>query len=101
MHLISGQERNELEKKSFERVIALALLRSRGAKSRRRVLITLLSDSKSCSQIAKELHLNWRTVNWHLQVLVKENYVKTVNFGQRKYFELTQKGKDSVDFFKK
>lgn len=76
--------------------IQLLLILSRGAKSRRNILKTLLSGSNNCNQIAIKLGLNWRTTYRHLQILEKENLVKSFGFGQRKFYKLTQKGEEVI-----
>lgn len=72
---------------------------SKGAESRKRILSTLLSGSKNCCQIARELQLNWRTVNRHLLILLKANLIRRIVFGQRIFFKLTPKGEEAIRFF--
>ncbi|PVX24234.1 MAG: hypothetical protein CW716_10530 [Candidatus Bathyarchaeum sp.] len=70
----------------------LLLSRSRGANSRKKILKTLLLGTCNCNQITTKLGLNWRTTYHHLQLLEKANLIKSINFGQRKFYKLTQKG---------
>jgi predicted transcriptional regulator len=79
-----------------ENEFSVLLSLSRGAESRRKILKALLSNSKNCSQIAREVKLNWRTVNRHLQILIKENMVKKLDFGERKYYKMTSKGQEVI-----
>jgi predicted transcriptional regulator len=69
---------------------------SRGADSRKKVLESLFWSAKNCSQISKEIGLNWRTVNRHLELLVKEGLVKSVSIGCRKFYKLTPRGEESI-----
>ncbi|MCW4005967.1 MAG: helix-turn-helix domain-containing protein [Candidatus Bathyarchaeota archaeon] len=68
---------------------------SRGAKSRKRILKSLVCTPKNCSQIAKDVGLDWWTVQKHLRYLLKENIVKSLSFGNSKFYQLTQKGVDA------
>ncbi len=67
---------------------------SRGAESRKRILKSLLSSPKNCSQIARELELDWWTVQKHIQVLMKENIIKSSAFGNSKFYRLSSIGED-------
>jgi len=87
---------NRIDKISKESDFYLLLSLSRGANSRKKILKTLLSCSKSCNQIAVALGLNWRTAYRHLQILEKENLVKSFGFGQRKFYKLTKKGEEVI-----
>ena len=100
MRLHEGIDMKRIDKNGWENAISVALLRSKGAESRRKILEALLPESESCNQIARETKLNWRTVKWHLQVLQEVNLVKSIGFGQRKYYQLTLKGEEVIEFFK-
>lgn len=76
--------------------IQLLLILSRGAKSRRNILKTLLFKPKNCNQIAEELELDWWTVQKHLQFLMSENLIKSLDFGRRKLYKLTPKGREAL-----
>ena len=84
--------KNRLDRISDESDLRLLLSLSRGANSRKKILKTLLCGSNNCNQITTKLGLNWRTTYRHLQILEKENLVKSFGFGQRKFYKLTQKG---------
>lgn len=88
-----------VDKNCWDNVISVVLLLSKGAESRRKILEVLLYGSKSCNQIAKETKLNWRTVNWHLQVLMEENLIDSGGFGQRRFYRLTKKGEKALEYF--
>ena len=74
----------------------LLLTFSRGAKSRRSILETVLVRPKNCNQISKETGLDWWTVQKHLQRLLNENLVKTLDFGQIKFYDITYIGKNAL-----
>jgi predicted transcriptional regulator len=75
----------------------LVLLRfSRGAESRIKILEMLRLKPKNCNQLSKEVKLEWWTVQKHLEVLMKENLVRRVEFGRRKFYKLTPKGEKAL-----
>lgn len=76
--------------------ILVLLTLSRGAESRKRILIALLSNPKNCNQLTKELGLDWWTVRKHIQFLLKENMVIGLDFGRIKYYKLTAKGEELI-----
>ncbi len=71
-----------------------------GAASRKKIMKTLLIKTKNCSEIAREVKLNWRTSYRHLQILEKENLVRSIDFGQRKFYRLTLKGEEAIGSIK-
>lgn len=79
-----------------ENGLCLLLSRSRGANSRKKILKTLLHGSCNCNQVTTKLGLNWRTTYRHLQLLEEANLVKSISFGQRRFYKLTQNGESIV-----
>jgi len=69
---------------------------SRGAESRKKILESLLLNAKNCSQISKEIGLNWRTVNRHLNLLIEEGLVRSASVGCRKFYKITPIGEKTV-----
>jgi predicted transcriptional regulator len=86
----------KLDSVSHESDFSLSLGFARGANSRKKILKMLLSGAKGCNEIAIGLGLNWRTAYRHLQILKKEDLVKIVDFGQRKFYQLTLKGEEAI-----
>ncbi len=78
----------------FETAVLVLLTLSRGAESRKKILIVLLSGPKNCSQIAKEVGLDWWTVQKHLRCLMKENLVKSSDFGNSRFYRVTPIGEN-------
>jgi predicted transcriptional regulator len=76
--------------------IQLLLTLSRGAKSRRNILKSLLLIQKNCSQIARDVKLDWWTVQRHLRLLLIEDMVESSTFGNSKYYRLSQKSKETI-----
>jgi predicted transcriptional regulator len=94
--LVEETEMKKTSKNSCENEILILLLFSRGAESRKKILKVLRYSSKNCSQIAREVELDWWTVQRHLRRLLKEHIVENSAFGNSKYYRLTQKGKDAI-----
>ncbi len=84
------------EKGSYETAVLVLLSVSRGAKSRKKILVTLLSEPKNCSQIAREVGLDWWTVQKHLRSLMKENIIKSSPFGNSKFYKLSSIGEEAI-----
>ncbi|NLF89098.1 winged helix-turn-helix transcriptional regulator [Candidatus Bathyarchaeota archaeon] len=84
------------EKSSYEAAVLVLLSLSKGAKSRKNILTALLSGPKNCAQIAKELSLDWWTVQKHIQVLYRENMVVHLDFGRIKFYKLTAKSEEII-----
>ncbi len=84
------------EKAIYENAVLVLLKLSRGAESRKKILITLLSGPKNCSQIAKEVKLDWWTVQKHLLSLMKENIIKSSSFGNSKFYRLSSMGEEVI-----
>lgn len=80
----------------YETAVLVLLTLSRGAGSRKKILIALLSGPKNCSQISKEVGLNWWTVQKHLRSLMKENIIKNSVFGTSKYYKLSLIGEEVI-----
>ncbi|MEM2099684.1 MAG: helix-turn-helix domain-containing protein [Candidatus Bathyarchaeia archaeon] len=87
---------NRADKNSYENEILILFRLSRRAESRKKILKALRYSSKNCSQIAREVGLDWWTVQKHLCTLRKENIVKSSDFGNSKFYRLTSKGEDVI-----
>ncbi|MCW4019433.1 MAG: hypothetical protein NWF00_12280 [Candidatus Bathyarchaeota archaeon] len=87
------------ENAEFETPILVLLSLTKGANSRKNILITLLSGPKNCNRIAKDVRLNWWTVQKHLHRLKKENLVKSLDFGDSKFYSLSTKGEAIIRTF--
>lgn len=82
----------EAEKNKTDTIYLILLSLSKGAGSRRKILISLCNGPKNCNQLSKETELDWWTVRKHLMVLSKENIIKAVPFGCSKFYKLTPVG---------
>jgi predicted transcriptional regulator len=87
---------NTTGKEKCENEILILLHLSRGAESRKKILKAILYGSKNCSQIARDVKLDWWTVQRHLRLLLKEHIVENSSFGNSKFYRLTKKGEDAI-----
>ncbi len=87
---------NKLESAGFETAVLVLLTFSRGAESRRKILASLLSNPKNCNQLSMETGLDWWAVQRHLQRLLGEKLVKSLDFGRIKIYDITTKGEDAL-----
>lgn len=94
--MVEETEMNRADKNSYESEISILFHLSRRAESRKKILKALLYSSKNCSQIAREVGLDWWTVQKHLCRLMKENIIKSSDFGNSKFYRLTPKGEDVI-----
>ena len=83
-------------KAGYETAVIILLSLSRGAGSRKKILVVLLSGPKNCSQIAREVGLDWWTVKKHLLSLMKENLIKSSAFGNSKFYKLSSLGEEVI-----
>ena len=64
----------------------------KGSQTRTTILKALLTP-RDRFQLAKDLDLDWATVDYHVQVLLKHNLItEKVVFGNVKFYELTFTG---------
>ncbi|MEJ2271249.1 MAG: winged helix-turn-helix domain-containing protein [Candidatus Bathyarchaeota archaeon] len=87
---------NKIYRTDKDEIIQVIFTFSRGAKSRRNILKSLIFQPKNCNQIADNLGLDWWTVQKHLQFLISENIIKSFEFGRRKIYKLTPEGRKVI-----
>jgi predicted transcriptional regulator len=79
-----------------EKIVQVLLVFSRGAKSRRCIMASLLFKPKNCNQIAEELGVDWWSVQKHLQRLLGEKLVERFDVGQIKFYTVSAKGEEAL-----
>lgn len=70
--------------------IIILLSSSKGAQSRKRITKVLLERPQNCNQIAKQVNLEWWTVQKHLAILTDENILICYSIGKVKYYKVNQ-----------
>ena len=86
-----------IQKPTLDDETSLLLVFSTGAKTRRRILVALLSRLRNCNQIASELKLDWWTVAKHLEHLEQAKLIKCVNIGRIRFYKATSKGESACN----
>ncbi len=77
------------------------LLKMRGGISRIEIM-EVLSLPKNKLQIAKSLSMDWRSIDNHVNILLKNNLIdEMATVGTSKYYILTRKGKNVMSLIKK
>jgi predicted transcriptional regulator len=66
---------------------------SKGAETRRRILKALQCGPKNCNQIARQIGVDWWTIQKHLQLLIKTGLINEINIGRMKYYKLNMVAK--------
>ena len=87
---------NKTEGVPYETAVLILLTLSRGAESRKKILIALLPGRENCNQLSRETGLDWLTVKKHLLSLMKENLIKSSAFGSSKFYELSHVGDEVI-----
>lgn len=87
---------NKIAKAKDDSVFSILFSLSKGAESRKRILSSLFLGPKNCNQISKELGLDWWTVKKHLLILSNEHIVKSMQFGNSKFYKLTPVGEEAL-----
>jgi hypothetical protein len=82
--------------KSLRPTILVLLVFSKGAKSRKKIMVELRTSPKNCNQLSEITGLAWWTIKKHLIQLQKENLISELSFGNSKYFTLTCTGLDAI-----
>lgn len=81
-----------------EKEIDLILLSlSKGASSRKKILRHLILKPKNCNQLANDCELEWWSVQKHLKILLREQFIKSTPFGNIKFYKLTSRGKNALN----
>jgi predicted transcriptional regulator len=89
-----GKVRGIWSKRGYDYDSFKLLSRMRGSPTRVQILENL-SVPKTRLQLAKELDLDWKTVDSHISMLLNYQFVKEVVYvGTSKYLVITEKGKE-------
>ena len=95
--LTPSSETTSIQRQTLDDETSLLLFFSMGAKTRRRVLVALVSRLLNCNQIASELKLDWWTVAKHLGRLEQAKLIKCVNIGRIRFYKATSKGESACN----
>ena len=63
----------------MKQLLYYLLLGTRGGETRARILNSIKNKPINANQLASELKLDYKTIQHHLRILVKNNILKTIN----------------------
>jgi len=85
---------------SFKRIAYWLLVSSRGGLNRIRVLLFLKKQPGNIKQIADTLHLDYKTVQHHIGIMLKHQLVETTGEGYGKIYFVSQYMEEMWNEFK-
>jgi len=85
------------KQKEIDNEVEILLCFSKGAETRKRILKSLQYRQKNCNQIAKELGLDWWSVQKHLQRLKKVNLMLSLKIGRIEFYKMSSKCKAALE----
>lgn len=91
-----GAIRTFWRRKGYDYDIFKVISKMRGSSNRIKILQSL-SMPKSRLQLANELGMDWKSIDGHIDILLKYNLVKEiVSIGTAKYLMTTERGKEML-----
>ena len=63
----------------MKQLLYYLLLGTRGGETRAKILNSIKNKPLNANQLASELKLDYKTIQHHLRILVKNNILKTIN----------------------
>jgi predicted transcriptional regulator len=87
----NGESSVNSEETDCPEVINILLFSSKGAVSRKEITKVLLQRPQNCYQIAKQVNLEWWTVNKHLTILADKKLIAPSTIGKIKYYKINKK----------
>jgi predicted transcriptional regulator len=89
-----GKIRSQWRKQGYDYDTFRLVAKMRGSPTRVRLLNLVLSEQKNKLQMARELDVDWKTVDNHIGMLMQTGLVEEkVAVGTTKYYSITENGK--------
>lgn len=89
-----GRIRSQWRKKGYDYDVFRLVARMRGSPTRVKLMNLMLSGQKNKLQLAKELGVDWKTVDNHMDMLLAAGLVhESETIGSAKYYAVTENGK--------
>ncbi len=89
-----GKIRSQWRKQGYDYDTFRLVAKMRGSPMRVRLLNLILSEQKNKLQMARELDVDWKTVDNHIEMLMQTGLVEEkVAVGTTKYYSITENGK--------
>lgn len=80
-----------------EKIVWWLLAGSRGGKNRYRIIRSLEDKPKNANQLAEKLNLDYKTVQYHLKKLEKNNIITTAGDQYGKTYFLSDAMEDKIE----
>lgn len=88
-----GKVRSQWNRHGYDYDTFRLIAKMRGSPMRQRVLDSLRDEQKNKLQLAKELDVDWKTIDNHIEMLLEARLVEEKNrIGTAKYYSLTKNG---------
>lgn len=92
-----GKIRTIWKRRGYDYEVFNLLAKMGGSDTRIKILRSLYLP-KNRLQLAKELEMHWKSIDSHIDVLIKYGLVKEIiNFGTSTYLLITDKGKEALE----
>jgi len=89
-----GKVRSQWCKQGYDYEMFRLLARMKGSPVRVALLTSVSNSARTRAQLAEDLHVDWKTINNHIDVLSKYSLVQEIGAsGTSKYFAITEHGK--------
>lgn len=81
----------------FDKILWWLIGGTRGGKNRLRIIMELEKQPKNANSLAEGLHLDYKTIMHHLDLMEENNVVETIGEGYGKNYVLTQQMEQNLD----
>lgn len=88
-----GRIRSRWSKEGYDYDTFKIVARMRGSSTRIKLLNIIISEEKNKHQIAKEIGIDWKTVDNHVKMLMQNRLIEEKLVGASKYYIITPNGR--------
>lgn len=88
-----GKTRSQWGKQGYDYDTFKLVAKMRGSPTRIRLMNAVIDEQKNKLQIAKELDVDWKTVDNHVRVLIASRLIEEITVGASKYYLITEDGR--------
>lgn len=88
-----GRIRSQWSKEGYDYDIFKLVARMRGSSTRIKLLNVIINEEKNKLQIAKEIGIDWKTVDNHVKMLMQSRLIEEKLVGASRYYTITSSGR--------
>lgn len=88
-----GRIRSQWSKEGYDYDTFKIVARMRGSSTRIKLLNVIISEEKNKHQIAKEIGIDWKTVDNHVKMLMQNRLIEEKLVDASKYYTITPNGR--------